>query len=180
VHDQLCQKSLWKETEESARVDYPGNVGENELSTSFVPELIGRRFLVFNRGPVAQLGARFHGMEEVVGSIPTRSTNSLRSLDRASARNPRFCVMVCVITRRSGAHRKGFHRCPLPFHPHVAIPFQHATAAVRWAAQTLLPLLGTRPQVWLQSNCHDDKNSRPEEDDRVQPCKPRNHHLRFV
>ena len=26
-------------------------------------------------GPVAQLGARFHGMEEVVGSIPTRSTN---------------------------------------------------------------------------------------------------------
>ena len=29
-------------------------------------------------GPVAQLGARFHGMEEVVGSIPTRSTNSPR------------------------------------------------------------------------------------------------------
>jgi hypothetical protein len=29
------------------------------------------------RGPVAQLGARFHGMEEVVGSIPTRSTKSL-------------------------------------------------------------------------------------------------------
>jgi hypothetical protein len=26
-------------------------------------------------GPVAQLGARFHGMEEVVGSNPTRSTN---------------------------------------------------------------------------------------------------------
>ena len=26
-------------------------------------------------GPVAQLGARFHGMEEVVGSIPTRSTS---------------------------------------------------------------------------------------------------------
>ena len=29
-------------------------------------------------GPVAQLGARFHGMEEVVGSIPTRSTNALQ------------------------------------------------------------------------------------------------------
>jgi hypothetical protein len=28
-----------------------------------------------SRGPVAQLGARFHGMEEVVGSNPTRSTN---------------------------------------------------------------------------------------------------------
>ena len=26
-------------------------------------------------GPVAQLGARFHGMEEVTGSIPVRSTN---------------------------------------------------------------------------------------------------------
>ena len=35
----------------------------------------------FNRGPVAQLGARFHGMEEVVGSIPTRSTN-LKHLQR--------------------------------------------------------------------------------------------------
>ena len=31
------------------------------------------------RGPVAQLGARFHGMEEVVGSIPTRSTKSIRT-----------------------------------------------------------------------------------------------------
>ena len=33
-----------------------------------------RKRFCFNRGPVAQLGARFHGMEEVVGSIPTRST----------------------------------------------------------------------------------------------------------
>ena len=29
-------------------------------------------------GPVAQLGARFHGMEEVIGSIPIRSTNHLQ------------------------------------------------------------------------------------------------------
>ena len=28
-------------------------------------------------GPVAQLGARFHGMEEVIGSIPIRSTKYL-------------------------------------------------------------------------------------------------------
>ena len=35
----------------------------------------------FNRGPVAQLGARFHGMEEVAGSIPARSTNLLNQLD---------------------------------------------------------------------------------------------------
>ncbi len=30
-------------------------------------------------GPVAQLGARFHGMEEVIGSIPIRSTKSLKN-----------------------------------------------------------------------------------------------------
>jgi hypothetical protein len=34
-----------------------------------------------NSGPVAQLGARFHGMEEVVGSIPTRSTKPPNNLD---------------------------------------------------------------------------------------------------
>ena len=31
-------------------------------------------------GPVAQLGARFHGMEEVIGSIPIRSTKYLNNL----------------------------------------------------------------------------------------------------
>ena len=31
-------------------------------------------------GPVAQLGARFHGMEEVIGSIPIRSTNKINNL----------------------------------------------------------------------------------------------------
>ena len=41
-------------------------------------------------GPVAQLGARFHGMEEVVGSNPTRSTKSLNYLDRKS-RDRRDC-----------------------------------------------------------------------------------------
>jgi hypothetical protein len=39
-----------------------------------IPVVWGRIELRFPRGPVAQLGARFHGMEEVVGSIPTRST----------------------------------------------------------------------------------------------------------
>jgi hypothetical protein len=29
---------------------------------------------------VAQLGARFHGMEEVIGSIPIRSTNQTNNL----------------------------------------------------------------------------------------------------
>jgi hypothetical protein len=40
---------------------------------------------VFNRGPVAQLGARFHGMEEVVGSIPTAPTNIFQ-IDRDLAK----------------------------------------------------------------------------------------------
>src|SRR6202000_1565442 len=40
-----------------------------------IEELFSRRC-----GPVAQLGARFHGMEEVVGSIPTRSTNNVKHL----------------------------------------------------------------------------------------------------
>src|ERR1022692_3640291 len=73
------RRCLWKETEESARVDYPGDVGEND---SALPSIPIRR--VSDRGPVAQLGARFHGMEEVVGTIPTRSTNSLKNLDGAS------------------------------------------------------------------------------------------------
>ena len=34
-----------------------------------------------NRGPVAQLGARFHGMEEVIGSIPIRSTKYFKHLE---------------------------------------------------------------------------------------------------
>jgi len=46
------------------------------------------------------------------------------------ARGNAVCVMVCVITRRFGAHGKGFHRCPLRFHPHVTVSLQHATAHV--------------------------------------------------
>ena len=38
-------------------------------------EVYATEISVPTSGPVAQLGARFHGMEEVVGSIPTRSTN---------------------------------------------------------------------------------------------------------
>ena len=46
-------------------------------------------------GPVAQLGARFHGMEEVVGSIPTRSTNSYRNLDRQVSKWRRLRRGLC-------------------------------------------------------------------------------------
>ena len=50
---------------------------ENSLVASFIAlqkTSRGRVTRVLQSGPVAQLGARFHGMEEVVGSIPTRST----------------------------------------------------------------------------------------------------------
>ena len=57
----LCSKRI-------ASFDEAGRLRENEkdapLSGVVPPQ----------SGPVAQLGARFHGMEEVVGSIPTRST----------------------------------------------------------------------------------------------------------
>jgi hypothetical protein len=47
---------------------------------------------------VAQLGARFHGMEEVIGSIPIRSTKHLNNLDRPNRYRRTAYVMVCVIT----------------------------------------------------------------------------------
>jgi hypothetical protein len=53
------------------------------VGCTFRPQLLfdGSGLLPQNKGcssfcgPVAQLGARFHGMEEVIGSIPIRSTN---------------------------------------------------------------------------------------------------------
>ena len=52
---------------------------------------------VFNRGPVAQLGARFHGMEEVVGSIPTAPTNPSSSKHRSSSRTFRRVPRVYLV-----------------------------------------------------------------------------------
>src|ERR1700687_4518027 len=50
-------------------------------------------------GPVAQLGARFHGMEEVTGSIPVRSTNQTNNLDGPSLRPRNVRGVTCVMTR---------------------------------------------------------------------------------
>ena len=72
----MAEDACGNKQKNSPRVDYPADVGENESSTSRDPDFSGSSIFVFNRGPVAQLGARFHGMEEVVGSIPTRSTKS--------------------------------------------------------------------------------------------------------
>ena len=41
---------------------------------------------------MAQLGARFHGMEEVVGSIPTRSTNFVKASRLNPTKLPLFYI----------------------------------------------------------------------------------------
>ena len=48
----------------------------------------GGLYVIVNliRGPVAQLGARFHGMEEVDGSNPSRSTKGFKHLPLVSER----------------------------------------------------------------------------------------------
>jgi hypothetical protein len=43
-------------------------------------------------GPVAQLGARFHGMEEVIGSIPIRSTNQTNNLADSQKRRDTLSI----------------------------------------------------------------------------------------
>jgi hypothetical protein len=69
------RKGLWKEIQNVSRVDYRVTVGENVYG-SFLEFRTRGEFLSAS-GPVAQLGARFHGMEEVAGSIPARSTKFL-------------------------------------------------------------------------------------------------------
>ena len=49
-------------------------------------------------------------MEEVVGSIPTRSTRFLNNLDGLVRHSDDICVVSCVVTRTFGARGEGFHR----------------------------------------------------------------------
>jgi predicted dehydrogenase len=58
---------------------------------------ISSRAIDFRSGPVAQLGARFHGMEEVVGSNPTRSTKSPRTARRVDQPPPKPAQLRCII-----------------------------------------------------------------------------------
>jgi hypothetical protein len=57
---------------EAGPIDESGRIAENTESVIC--------------GPVAQLGARFHGMEEVIGSIPIRSTKASPSKSSTSAK----------------------------------------------------------------------------------------------
>ncbi len=64
-----------------------------------------------NSGPVAQLGARFHGMEEVVGSIPTRSTKfrPMHSVDILRSETTHRLYIGCTsrLIERLAEHRRG-------------------------------------------------------------------------
>ena len=55
---------------------------------------VGQRSSFLRCGPVAQLGARFHGMEEVAGSIPARSTKFINNSATVYFRDDPICVTV--------------------------------------------------------------------------------------
>ena len=63
-------------------------------------------------GPVAQLGARFHGMEEVVSSNLTRSTNHSKPVIHFSASScPLTLVaLLTIFGVRSSRHSEGIPR----------------------------------------------------------------------
>ena len=59
---------------------------------------------------MAQLGARFHGMEEVVGSIPTRSTKSLNGLAPIALLIPQFLPVTCAYCTKRDSNRSSAAR----------------------------------------------------------------------
>jgi hypothetical protein len=59
---------------------------------------------------VAQLGARFHGMEEVIGSIPIRSTNYFKHFEAPPFRD--FCRIFVVNSKT--IPRTGFATATFP------------------------------------------------------------------
>ena len=61
------------------RHQYIGDKFPDRLTNGSLSARIDR--VLPESGPVAQLGARFHGMEEVIGSIPIRSTKFLFTTD---------------------------------------------------------------------------------------------------
>jgi hypothetical protein len=54
-------------------------------------------------GPVAQLGARLNGIQEVTGSIPVRSTNSKRMILKGKDRLPRLSIEPALIELNASA-----------------------------------------------------------------------------
>jgi hypothetical protein len=65
-------------------------------------------------GPVAQLGARLNGIQEVTGSIPVRSTNSLTPLGRGRTLTVPSLVGFALRARLTGS-------IPVPvYHPFIS------------------------------------------------------------
>ena len=64
-----------------------------------------RRVASPKSGPVAQLGARFHGMEEVIGSIPIRSTNKPNNLADSQKKRDTLSIrwFSCCVLRSTFA-----------------------------------------------------------------------------
>ena len=76
--------------------------------------------IAIKSGPVAQLGARFHGMEEVDGSNPSRSTTTFQTLTALSSTNS-VLGGVQLESKPLLMHGQpwapsGFRCCPLPGH----------------------------------------------------------------
>ena len=67
----------------------------------------------FLSGPVAQLGARFHGMEEVKGSNPFRSTKFLKDLAALVA----FVAVTGVQIESKSGRRAPARSCLPPITP---------------------------------------------------------------
>jgi hypothetical protein len=76
---------------------------------------------------VAQLGARFHGMEEVIGSIPIRSTNQFFNLGirfrgesgislslKAYMRPKALCQGTTLVVLLAVGKNTGFSPCAKP------------------------------------------------------------------
>ena len=74
---------------------------------------MGKAGKLIDSGPVAQLGARFHGMEEVIGSIPIRSTKpSLYNLEMIRAD---WLAVICASSRACLGGRALCGFPPVPF-----------------------------------------------------------------
>jgi hypothetical protein len=83
------------------------------------------------RGPVAQLGARFHGMEEVKGSNPFRSTKTFQTL---TAPSPEITPSPESKWSPNRRFRMGSSQAPCEFPFLPTIRLLSSTTYLAWAA----------------------------------------------
>ena len=89
---------------------------------------------------MAQLGARFHGMEEVVGSIPTRSTKSLKTFSLMAAHCSKMSAAIVPLRRRLTRRpevKHSFASLNLPSKRTVRLsPSNASSASMGWRVTT--------------------------------------------